>query len=110
MAGYQLLNSDYNYLIPGLADGNSDIDNPAIAAVPVKDTDSLTKLSQLFPAAGRRSTTGAISLQGTEGTYWSDIPLSSSSGSRLYFSRTQLSPTGTTSGYPWGMSIRCVRI
>jgi hypothetical protein len=102
-AGYNLSNIDYNYWTAG--DGS--VNNPVTASLPLIDTDSFAKNTQIFPAAGWREYTS--NYQGTNGYYWSDTPGSNTNGYRFEINGSYVYPIYATS-YAFGFSIRCVRI
>jgi hypothetical protein len=109
-SSYSLANSDYNYYTSGVSPV---VDNPATANLPVKDTESLTKFSQIFPATGVRNTSGSIATQGTSGDYYSSTPYNSIQRYIIDFNSATTTPNFTSSGYGHhssGISIRCVRI
>lgn len=71
-------------------------------------TDSYYNL-KWFPAAGyRRYSTGSISSQGTYGYYWT-ASVSGTSTYSLYFNKTSVKPSYTTSYRSNGCSVRCVK-
>jgi hypothetical protein len=103
---YQLENSDYNYWINN--SGNY-VTDPALASLPVKDTDALTAKTQIIPAPGYRETNGTIVFRGTHGYFWPSTPLDSTTGYLLRFHSNTLYPV-TSIAPTFGYSIRCVRI
>jgi hypothetical protein len=103
-AGYSLFNSDYNYWTPN----NENAANPATASLPVEDTGSLTKLSQIFPAAGLRN--GTIGQQGSVAFYWFNTPSDSNRGYSLAINASYLYCVDSPKPFAYGYSIRCVRI
>jgi hypothetical protein len=107
---YLLYNIDYNYLTHN---GSNAID-PATASLPVKDTDSLIKFTQIFPAPGFRHATtgpGTITYQGIYGIFWSNTPhLPEKDGYDLRFTNSSVQPTVANTSFLQGFSIRCVRI
>jgi hypothetical protein len=110
---YPLDNSDYNYLTQNGGYGN--VTDPPTANMPVKDTDSFIKNTQIFPTAGSRDTfnAGVIGWHGTHGHYWANTPANSTQGYMFRFSNTEVTPVYTSSGIgssTHGHSIRCVRI
>jgi hypothetical protein len=78
--------------------------------MPVIDTGSLIKNTQIFPAAGRRDAVGAVSFPGTNSDYYSSTPASSAAGYFLQPFSSTLWPIIYDKPYTWGFSIRCVRI
>ncbi len=62
--------------------------------------------SAVLPAAGNRSTTGAIQSQGIEGFYWSTGRSSSNAQTLLFYSSSVASSYNRTTNY--GFPIRCV--
>jgi hypothetical protein len=61
----------------------------------------------ILPAVGNRLTSGAVSNQGTYGSYWLASP-SSTNAYYLYFSSTFVSPANIN-GRSLGFAVRCVR-
>jgi hypothetical protein len=113
-ARYNLYNSAYNYWTPN-ASGATTVEerasDPATAALPVQDTDLLIANTQIFPGAGRRTNTGAINAQGAVGFYWSSISTATATkGDQLQVSSSEVCPIYENTIYPYGKSIRCVRI
>jgi hypothetical protein len=105
---YTLANIDYNFWTQNGSTSNNGSD-PGTAAMPVKDTESLTKFSQIFAATGYRGTTGSTLNQGITGNFWSKTPTNSTLGYQIYFTSYGMYPADPPS-YSYGLSIRCVRI
>jgi hypothetical protein len=111
---YYLNNSEYNFWTPNGGTSNN-ASNPPTTALPVKDTDSLTAKTQIFPAAGFRHATtgpGIIVEQGSIGSYCPTTPERSYYAYALNFREAYANPAymGVFSAYASGNSIRCVRI
>jgi hypothetical protein len=92
----------------GSADPTTRADDPATASLPVKDTNSSNKFSQIFPAAGQNDS-GNLYGQGYVGYYWLSTPYNADNGYRLHFTSSSLNVIANR-GYNWGNAIRCVRI
>jgi uncharacterized protein (TIGR02145 family) len=61
-----------------------------------------------LPAAGNRSSDGAVTNQGSYGIYWSSTPRSATYGYYLLILSTGVSPQNSHY-YAYGFSVRCVR-
>jgi hypothetical protein len=101
----ELYNSDYNFWTPN---GLSAAD-PATGSLPVKDTDSFIKFSQIFPAPGRSDPNGPIVSQGSGGWCWTSSPGGSTNGYYVNFNGGGVYPTNNNNS-AMAMTIRCVRI
>jgi hypothetical protein len=104
-ANYDLRNSDYNFWTAG--DGS--VENPVVVSLPVKDTGSLTKFSQVIPGVGRLNESGTFTTPGTESRYWSDTPANTNTGYNMVV-YTTIGPVRNNATSAYGLSIRCVRI
>jgi hypothetical protein len=115
-AGYLLYDSDYNYWTPNgwISNTNVDINNPPTASFPVKNIEgSFAKKSQILPYAGFRHFSvgpGVIANQGYDGDFWASTPSSSTQGYIILFYSSNMQPVHPAAYYPFGLSIRCVRI
>jgi hypothetical protein len=84
--------------------------NPATANLPVEDIEeSFNKNTQILPYAGLCDNNGTIANQGTQGSYWSTTPANSTYGYHFFFHGSAVNSVYPTV-YPYGHTIRCVRI
>jgi hypothetical protein len=60
-----------------------------------------------YPAAGYRTTTGSVFIQGTPGDYWSSTAYDDRFGYYLYFFSESVYPSSYTT-YDFGYNIRCI--
>jgi hypothetical protein len=82
--------------------------NPATVNLPIIANYNAVN-SQKLPAAGiREYTTGAVTVQGANGYYWSSVPSTDTNGHYLSFNTATVLPVAAYY-YSRGYSVRCLR-